>query len=286
MGAMNVPANVVRLHAVPALPGSLEGFHTVNRVLPEGQQVTAVDPSTPAREALAIMRERGFSQLPVRQGRSVLGIFSYRAFALEAVRSEGRASDLASLPVEEFLDHEKPTFARLNDEFRSLIDVLDREDSVVVSGPEELLAILTPMDVVTYLNMVANSFILLEEIELALRRLISDATAKPDVLRTCVVNALSSLYKEKKLPDRLEDMTFSNYVTLLGDGRNWSTFEPFFGGTRERIRAKLEPIAELRNVVFHFRRELSIEDREQLSTCRDWLRRCVRKIEAQKEDSP
>jgi predicted transcriptional regulator len=256
-------------------------FHMVNRLLPEGQVVVSVAPSTPASEALALMQERGFSQLPVKQGDSVLGLFTYRAFALEVARLGDPRVDAASLPVEEFLEHEKPVYARLTDEFRSLIDVLDENDSVVVSGPEDLIAIVTPMDVLRYLYSVANAFVLIEEIELALRSLIRAAAPGEDLLRSCIENALSGKYKDREVPQRLEDMTFDEYVALLRDGRNWLRFEPVFGGTRERVRSKLEPVRDLRNDVFHFRRELSVEDHERLATCRAWLLRCVRKLQAQ-----
>jgi predicted transcriptional regulator len=262
----------------PRQPSAL--FHMVNRIVPEDQVVLSVPPDTPAGEALRLMQGGGYSQLPVKQGASVLGLFSYRAFALEVAKAEGDKVDFLALPVEEFLEHEKPSYARLVDEFRGLIDVLDQKDSVVVSSPEELIAILTPMDVLRYLYSVANPFVLLEEIELALRSLILEAAAG-ERLQTCIATALAHKYKPEELPQRLEDMSFDDYVALVRDGRNWDAcFAKAFGGTRERVRARLEPVRNLRNDVFHFRRELSAEDHEGLASCRGWLLRCVRKMDA------
>ncbi len=277
-----VAAKLFDLRQMLAPPKRLDAhFHMVSRLLPDDQVVVAVPPETTARDALALMRERGFSQLPVKEGNAILGLFSYRAFALEVARITDAKIDAASLPVEEFLEHERPAYARLNDEFRSLINVLDEKDSVVVSGPEDLVAILTPMDVLRYLYSVANPFVLVEEIELALRVLILAATGGgTDVLRDCVQKALSSIYKPESLPRRLEDMTFNDYVALVRDGRNWLHFAPVFGGTRERVRTKLEPIVDLRNAVFHFRGELSVQDHERLTACRDWLLRVARKVQA------
>jgi hypothetical protein len=225
------------------------------------------------------MRELGYSQLPVIEGKSILGIFSYRAFALEAAKPREGNVDLASLPVEEFLDHEKTVFTRVTDDFRTLVDVLDQRDCVIVGGPEDLVGILTPMDVLRYLYSIANVFVLIEEIELALRTLIRSAIGTDELFQSCVENALTEKYKER-LPKKIEDVTFSDYISLLRDGRNWQHFAESFGGTRERVRARLEPIGDLRNAVFHFRRELTQEDHEQLAACRDWLLRCIRKVEA------
>ena len=56
-------------------------FHLVNALVPDEQNVTVVRPDTPVREALDLMRENGFSQLPVMEGDRVIGVFSYRSFA-------------------------------------------------------------------------------------------------------------------------------------------------------------------------------------------------------------
>ena len=258
-----------------------ELFHMVNRILPEDQSVRSVPPDTTAKIALGLMQEHGFSQLPVVEKNSVLGMFSYRAFALEVANSDPKL-DVNSLPVEDFLEHDKPEYARLSDEFRELISTLDEKDSVVVSGPEDLIAILTPMDVLRYLYSVANGFVLIEEIEVTLRALIREALPDPETFSACVAMSLSLKYKDDKLPQCVEDMTFEEYIGLLRDGRNWQHFHPVFGSTRDRVRGKLEPIRNLRNDVFHFRRELSAEDHQQLSACRDWLYRCSRKIDARR----
>ena len=259
-----------------------ELFHMVNRILPEDQLIISVPPDTLAGDALKIMKEHGFSQLPVVERDSVLGLFSYRAFALEIANSSDPKLDAISLPVEEFLEHDKPEYARLSDEFRGLITTLDMKDSVLVSGPENLLAILTPMDVLRYLYSVANGFVLIEEIEVTLRALIMEAVPDPETLTNCVVTALSAKYKDREMPQRVDEMTFDEYIGLLRDGRNWPHFLPVFGGTRDRVRGKLEPIRDLRNDIFHFRRDLTAEDHQQLSACRDWLFRCSRKIHARR----
>lgn len=184
------------------------------------------------------------------------------------------------LPVEEFLEHEAPTYARLEDEFRDLIQTLDEHDSIVVSGPTDLVAILTPMDVLRYLYSIARAFVLIEETELALRRLLEAAMYTDEIFRGCVAHALADKYVEDARPAYLEDMTFADYVALVRDGRNWQYFASVFGGTRDRARGRLEPLATLRNDIFHFRRELSAEDHARLTTGRDWLLRCVRNHEA------
>ena len=125
------------------------------------------------------------------------------------------------------------------------------------------------MDVLRYLYDVSRPFVLVAEIETSLRALIRMAVA-PEKLAECASTALAKQYVGDQVPTDLDAMTFHDYVQIIGDGRNWPSFEPIFRGSRERTRAKLEEMSELRNNVFHFR-ETSVEDYERLAALRDWM---------------
>jgi hypothetical protein len=137
----------------------------------------------------------------------------------------------------------------------------------------------TPIDVVIYLQGVANAFVLLEEIELSLRAMIRKAVDE-SALKACIDNSLKGVYPPDKLPGRLEDMTVHDLVQVVRARRNWEKFTPVFGGSRERINARLSPLPNLRNDVFHFRREITVEDHQVLADLRDWLLMKIRTVEA------
>jgi CBS domain-containing protein len=248
-------------------------FHIVNRLIPEAQDVVAVSPTDTAGDALALMRKHGYSQLPVVQNGEVVGLFSYRAFSLEVAGMTNIKVAPTSLPVEEFLEHETPVFASLNDEFRGLIDHLDRRDAVIVSGRNNLIGLLTPLDVLRYLFKVANAFVLVEEIELSLRELLRIAVPGAEQLASLAGMILADKYKGRSLPKRFEEMTFDDYIALVRDGRGWPHFEAVLQGTRDLRKARLERVRDLRNDLFHFKRELSLEDHQTLTSCRSWLLR-------------
>lgn len=262
--------------AGPPNPRALtEGFHRINRVLPEAQEVVSVAPETLAAEAMVIMRQRGYSQLPVVVEKHVIGLFSYRSYAKavqSAIESQAKAKiNLADLTVEECI--EKPAFARVTDEFTTWFAVLDQDNAVLVGEASRLQGIVTPMDVLRYLYEVASPFVLVAEIELAVRALIERAVM-PEQLSECIRTTLSSHYSPEKLPASLSQMTFHDYVQIITDGRNWPKFEPVFRGTRERTRAKLEEMNRLRNDVFHLRGP-SVEDHERLAAFREWVLRQI-----------
>jgi predicted transcriptional regulator len=248
-----------------------ELFHRINSVLPDTQHLVTVQGETLASAALELLRQHGYSQLPVLVGTEVIGIFSYRSFSeavLELCSTKGNPKTLlADLTVEEC--YESAQFARVTDEFKSWFDALDVQNAVLVGEAHRLQGIVTPMDVLRYLYDVSKPFVLVAEIETSLRALMRMAVA-PEKLAECASTSLAKQYLADQVPASLDDMTFHDYVQIIGDGRNWPSFEPIFRGSRERTRAKLEAMNELRNDVFHFR-ETSVEDYERLAALRDWM---------------
>ena len=76
-------------------------FHQAKSLIPKDQNLKTIPPEMPVSEALAILRQNRFSQLPVVAGNAVLGVFSYRSFSDKALTTGGSLGDL---PVEEFLE--------------------------------------------------------------------------------------------------------------------------------------------------------------------------------------
>ena len=116
-------------------------FHRVNRVLPEDQSLLTISPERPAREAIALMKEHGYSQLPVMNADgSVLGVFSYRSFAsisafenIDDIKRDKYAP--GDFPVDEYL--EKFQFAKVDDELQSVFSSIDKDNGILVWPPPE-----------------------------------------------------------------------------------------------------------------------------------------------------
>ena len=259
-----------------------ELFHRINRVLPTDQALLTIPPTTLVREAIRVMRKHKYSQIPVVDKGEVLGVFSFRSFAREAARltlEDWTRQKCApgDLRVDEFLENFE--FARVTEEMSGVFSAIERDDGVLVGTPERLLGILTPMDFLRYLHRVASPFVLVSEIELALRALIRSVMT-PEGLLTASRRCLASAYNsEDKTPQTLEQMTFADYKTLIEHRDTWPQFEPVFGGTRSRTGAKLKEIGALRNDLFHFRRDLTTEDRRTLEGHRNWLLNKIRQTE-------
>ena len=267
-----------------------ELFHRVNSVIPDNQTLFTLEPEMLVADALDLLKKHGFTQAPVTVGREVLGLFSYRTFS-QAVIAQSRAASKSKkfepleLTVEECMEP-RPPFARITDEFVEWFEALDRHDSVLVGSPDRLLGIVTAMDILRYLYRVASPFVLIGEVELALRALMQ-MSVDSETLTACAHECLKDKYEPDKIPTHLHDMTFNDYIQIVGDGRRWPHFEPCFGGNRVRTRAKLEQLRDIRNVIFHFRREITVEEHQTLAANRDWMLRKARTAEArQKERHP
>ncbi|MFC2031432.1 DUF4268 domain-containing protein [Chloroflexota bacterium] len=265
--------------------GSLvEQFHLVRSLVPESQQVVTAPPDMRVGDAIELMNEHKFSQLPVVAGKAVLGVFSYRSFALRLLGMRQEAEGFGELPVDEFLDQFQSV--QPQDNWESILEHLDREDGVLVGHSERLDGIVTPMDVLTYLHEIASPFVMLAEIELSLRRII-DACVSQSELRDCLSNSLGHKYSPEEMPGRPEEMTFNDYVQIIGDGRNWPHFTTVFGSgdwQRKTTTARLKEVGALRNDVFHFRRDITARDRDLLGRRRKWLRMKARAFEARKAE--
>lgn len=263
-----------------------EVFHRINRIIPLDQSVLTIPPTCRVRDAIALMRTHGYSQLPVVENGEVLGVFSFRSFAYDAATTtleECTKQKCApgDLPVDEFL--EQFEFARVTEEMSRAFDAMDRDNGILIGTPERLVGILTPMDFLRYLYQVASPFVMVSEIELALRALIRIALSTEQIVaaaRRCLLSAYGS---EDKVPTCVEEMSFANYQSVVSHGENWRELEPVFGGTRTRVSAKLKEISAIRNDLFHFKREITMQDHQTLAGHRNWLLSKIKQAEAHRK---
>jgi len=105
-------------------------FQRLNRIIPEDQQLQILPSDTPVQQALEQMKRKGFSQIPISDGGEIMGVFSYRSFALGVLRFEDNKTNVLNLTVSDF--SEDLPFKNLTDPFEDVIDDLDRRDAVLV----------------------------------------------------------------------------------------------------------------------------------------------------------
>ncbi|GAA1311751.1 hypothetical protein Psi02_72340 [Planotetraspora silvatica] len=261
----------------------LHMFYRVSSLLSEDQPVI-VPPECAIPDALKIMRERGYNQLPVVAGNEVLGLFSYRSFTDRLLGSRWvleKTRTAETLVVDDFI--EPAIFVRAGDPIDTLFAPLEDADVVLVGEPDRLQGIVTSSDVISYLYRAASPYMLLKETETGLRSLIG-AAVTPEQLAECARNSLGGIYKgrEDHLPISLDQMTFDEQVTIVANSKNWPLFSGLMGTNREMFNYEIRPVGSLRNDAFHFRRELDEEDLRKLATARSWVLRKLRRKAGQR----
>lgn len=258
-------------------------FHRVQSLIPDVEKLMTIPPEMPVAEALELMRQHHFSQLPVVAGDAVLGVFSYRSFSAKALaRQKSAKQSLGELPVEDFLEDFE--YVHANEDWNHVLRYLDQNDAFLVGHRNALEGMVTTSDLLRYLQEIANPFVLIAEIELSLRQIIQtciDAEALPDA----ITRSLKTAYPADQIPTDLNEMTFDNYVQIISNGENWSYFKAMFGsqtGMRKETNHKLQQLGQWRNTIFHFRRRLKMWELETLVEHREWLHRRVRAFEGRR----
>lgn len=245
-------------------------FFRVGRMIPMDQELITVSPATRVEEALAVMRQHNFNQLPVVVGGRVVGVFSHRSLA-RGLSNVRRQDDPLRVPVEDLL--EDLEFVRATDDVNLVLSHLDRDGAVLVGDEERLLAVATSTDITDFLWNATRPFVLLQDIELAVRDLMRSCCTDV-VIAECIAAAFPP--RTEKIKNRLEDLSLGETVgVLLNPGNFGSYFHMGFGRNRDLVASTLEPVRVIRNKVFHFRDDVSAEELETLVDTGRWLRRKI-----------
>ena len=271
-------------------------------LLPKNQQLICLEEEVPACDAIELMQDKRFSQIPVVSNSSVIvGVFTWRSFATRVHDVKDTTISLIDLPIRESMEHAK---------FISPHVYIDTEtdwgdlDYVIVGTAERPSGILCISDVFARLNDFAEAFVLIYEIEHEIRDLIRDSFSEEELLEKCeelnlssrrpsieVANKLKDYVEsqDKRIPsvqkaikfldglghrpvEQLEDFSFSQYTSLICKKENWDRFEKIFDRPREIVDADFKQANSLRNTVFHFRKSIRPSDTDRLRRFRDRLR--------------
>ena len=200
-------------------------FHRLSRIIRDDQELTTLPSNTPVSDAIRLMEEKGFSQIPIREGSHIVGVFSYRSFAVQSVGFGDPKARPVDLTIGDFAE-DLPFVSPFNF-FHEVIDKLDRYDALLLGTPENSVAIVTAMDILRYLYGATSPYVLVAEIELAIRALMSrcmEGRTTRDLFESC----LKSKYGDN-LPAKLEDLTFDDYQTIITNKSNWDVFKDAFG---------------------------------------------------------
>lgn len=245
-------------------------FVRVGSLVPLDQEVRTIEVGTKIAEALALMAETEFDQLPVQRKGRVVGVFSFRSLAQNLPHIRGE-SDLMQMIVDDFVEDFE--FVRAATEVGEVLRYIDAKGAVLVGDEHRLLAVATAADVSAFLWNTSRPFILLQDIELAIRSLMNRACPEPQEMTRLIREAVPAAPNEEP-PTRLDDLTYARLLSVLLNPEHFGrTFRSTFGTQRTLIAATLEPVRPVRNKVFHFRDDVTVSEFQSVVKARAWLQR-------------
>lgn len=277
-------------------------FGPAMALLPSGQEVLVVPESTQAWDAIERMIDDDFSQVPaLDEGGAVTGVFSWKSFGKRVLDLRGHKLDATDLCVRDCM--EDAVFIG-PDTYIDTDKATDwsQVDYVLVGSPDRVIGVLSVADVFGRLNDFAEAFVLLYEVELDIRDMIAEVLSPEEIESVCrdftqstpplreMVERICAEYGGVVTPERLdpivadltpknsrpirslEELSFSHYLEIICSKKRWPSFEPLFLSPRELVQADMKQVNDLRNIVFHFRRQITTRDTDRMRRFRDKLR--------------
>jgi len=254
-------------------------FHKIKKILPQTQQLITFEVDTSLNKAIEIMLKNSINQVPVLEGEKVIGVFSYRSFSRTFYSYPEILKSHEDLTVADFL--EDLEFSRITDELTKVIKEFNDKDAVLVGRPDNLQGIVTTIDALEYFMNIANPFIMIGEIELAIREVIR-ISIESEKMTECLERCLVDKYGEQ-VPTRLEDLTLNDLVLIIRRYDTYDYFKDIFGANYTLTSTRLKRIPDLRNSVFHFKHALTVEEYDEIKNTREWILKKINIYEAKRE---
>jgi hypothetical protein len=272
-----------------------------------------VEPNDSVQDALDLMIEHEYSQLPVvDEGGKPLGVVTHESI-LRALNNFG--ARIGELNVSNAFTARVQTY-RPEDDLFELLDRLKETNAVlIVDGDDRLIGIVSSYDSTEYFRRRAEDMMLVEDIEGMIKDLVQAAftddsgevdqeqlraameeiTSSKHALMGQYRNALRHYLRRqgegkpsvdsqsleesfahfalKEDSRDFEELTLYEYTELLLHKKYWDLFHPIFDLSREALRKLLDSVRETRNSLAHFRGEISPTQRDQLKFCAELFAR-------------
>jgi len=247
-------------------------FFTAHDVLTQQTEASIEDPvtvdlDTTIQDALTIMLENEFDQLPVLNDGYVEGTVTYRTVAkyiksMDEPRIAETSVKIALQTEPEFVDRDRDLF--------ELFETLAEDAYVLIGNREDLEGILTRYDVFYFLRDEVDPFLKIGEIENSLRELFYNSY---DDLEDRIEETFADRAENDDSytpPESPEEFSFKEYQIFMM--RNLDQLPGQLQQDSEMVKHLLEDIRETRNALFHFRAQADEVDRDQLDMAHGYFR--------------
>lgn len=219
-------------------PAAEDPTFRLSKLAAANQGVVSCNPEATIAEAVTIMLQHDFSQLPVMSSeREIKGVISWASIGSRMALSETKEK------AKDYL--QKHHEVRNTDSIFDAIDLIVKHDYVIVRGDSNIITgIITASDLSLQFRTISEPFLLLSEIE-NLVRIIIDSRFDINDIKGCT---------DPSDPSReiagVADLNFGEYIRLLENPDRWKKLG--VGIDRKTFCKGLDRIRQIRNDVMHF----------------------------------
>lgn len=241
----------------------------IERLLVGREDPTCVRQDQTIREALVLMLQSDFSQLPVIDNEGELvGLISSDTIIHRYFHVDGEVAML-DLPVHNCLIR-PVTLTKDRDIFEAL-DRLKDVYAIVIVEENRPTGVLTEYDMAHFFRNMTEDLLTVEDIEVSLRQTAQRILATTEVLNEALINAHGEDSKQPGEP-RLgfDELSFGQLIRLITHPKNWAQFEDALG-PMDMFERLMEVVRVNRNQLAHFRGELGAIQQSALKNAQYWL---------------
>lgn len=211
----------------------------VSRLPAASAGVVSVKPDSPLIEAVTLMLQYDYSQLPVMtEPRTVKGIISWESITPIILRgdSEGKT-------VKDFMK-EHTIISSTDSIFSAIPKIVENSYVLVQERDRTISGIITTTDLSSQFRQLSEPFLLLSEIENHIRKLIDGKFSEAEL------KSAANPEDNTRTITSVANLTFGEYIRLLEKPRNWDKSQIKLD--RNTFIDGLDKIREIRNNVMHF----------------------------------
>jgi CBS domain-containing protein len=241
----------------------------IRQLLDGKEPLLSIVRDTKVRDALALMFEYDYSQLPVIDNAgNLIGQISEQSVISTYFHIEGTVS-LLDLSVDHCLT-DAVIISPESDVFEAL-DLLKNVYAIVIVQAYKPIGILTDYDTTNFFRDLSEGLILVEDIEVTLRQYVEIAFTDEHAIQAALMRAFRHDKSDPTRPAReYEDLSFRETVQLISTKDNWEVFKGIFAPKPLFVQL-MSQVGDIRNQLAHFRGRLEPIQLDALNRARNWL---------------
>jgi hypothetical protein len=234
-------------------------------------QLVKVDRKTPVLDALHLMTEHDFSQLPIvdEHGR-LLGMVSEQSIVRSQFQMGARVHILKGMTVEDCRDDAVTLSA--DQDISDALQQLESTYAIVIVDENHPVGILTHYDTTRYYRELFEGLLWANDIESMLRDYIERAFPRGEPLHAALTRAFGADKRDPRQPARAyDDLSLGGHIQLILAEGNWTRFESVFE-PKDVFSSLMDRARDIRNTIAHLRSDTGRSEMDALHRAYGWLK--------------